>query len=296
MKNVNAGISAVCGVFVAVGALAPLAHASSYEPGDQWVRVNQSGVTSLYVAGKNYLNGNPWVDNQNNFVWSYEYVVSNGADGLVDGPMPPEPWYRHDQPSLLVWDDAFRGGHGEWAVADDTPCTVNAEFLTHDWGAASGDAWKFVPVVRWRNPVDEGGRFSVSGRLVVEWEGGDGANDELVDVVVLHDKRRGPNDPVAPLVSTTLSRADGATQEILIDLADFRPANSESLLLSMKARVSGPASAQVARVMLRDELVITLDRAPRGYCPEDLNRDGQINFGDLNRMLGLFGLTCAEVD
>ena len=293
MQKGFVGLAISAGVMVA--ASSSRSSASDYSPGETWIRVNQFPAAHFYEPGKNYLRGNPWVDDKNNFVWSYEYVVSNGGDHLSDDPMPPTPWYRHGQPELLVWDDAFREGGGSWVYADDTPCRINDVELVHDWGAESGDAWMNVPVIRWRNPLEDGARFSVSGQLVVEWVGGDSQVDPYVDVVLLYDKRRGPNDPVFPLFATTLSRADGDIQTIPIEIADFRPRNSESLLLSAKAKVSGPATTQVARVIVRDELVITLERAPRGYCPEDFNRDGIVDFVDLNRILFLFGLDCHEI-
>lgn len=280
-----------CLLIAAALSLCSHAMGEPYPVGYVWKRENQTPSTSILVPGKNYLRGNPWWDTRNSFVWSYEFVQSNGMDGLEEGPKAPLPWYRN-LPELLVWDDSFQGGAGDWVVDDDTPATIGAERLGHFWASGDGEAWRNVPVVRWRNPAGNGMRISITGELVVEWVGEPEATPEFADVVLV---RAGSNGGFAQLIAERIERPPSGGVTIPVDIPQITMEAGFSLLISVKGRVDAPSDQPVAGVTLRDDLTITLIRAPRQYCPPDINGDLTVDFADLNMLLGAFGQPCISV-
>lgn len=131
----------------------------------------------------------------------------------------------------MVWDNAWFGGGGTWARANDTsPANFRQSELVTGVEAASGRA----PVVKWTNPTGRSIDVNVSGQLQTAWY-----NDTpLVDVVLAkYSASSGTYTPLKTWNDLNYFVTFNAPQPVSLSHVDLAP--GDSLVWSLHRNAGG---------------------------------------------------------
>lgn len=196
-----------------------------------------AGVTQNWQRSSDWLAGTTQGSTINNpggggAVWQYEYTTGGDLDSS-------NPWYKNPG-TLLTWDGAWwQTGWGVWSKGDDVSPPILAGRLIHNVAAASYDN---VPVVRWRNPLGDGGDVSLSGSLLINWNGVNGlGRPDDVDVVI--GKYSAATNTTSALFSTTVSKPTpfasvGDSVLLPINISNVLVNQNDSLVFTLRARTA----------------------------------------------------------
>ena len=244
MKSGVSGLVMRASLVVAAGSAA--AHADVTE---SWRRSTDWVAGTAQGAGLNNpsaVRGMP--------VWRYEYASGGAFDSA-------NPWYKNPG-TLLTWDGAWWGtGSGVWSRSDNHSPPISSSRLVHNVAAAEYDS---APMVRWLNPLGNGGLVNIAGTLLLNWDGQNGlGRPDDVDIVIA--KYSAASNTTAAIFSATRSKPNpvpsvGDSVIIPIALGNISVNQGDSILISERAHDSlFPLGAWIN---LYDGLTITSVPAP----------------------------------
>ncbi|MBK8164369.1 MAG: T9SS type A sorting domain-containing protein [bacterium] len=218
----------------------------SYAVGHIWNRQSDwlPGTSPLTQAG------NPNLDTQGNMIWRYEWATG-GAIGA------PDVWYEAPT-SLMYWDPNWYGA-AAWCRGNDLYPGITPTRAVH---ALTPDAHPYVPIIRWINTSTDGGTYSISGQLLIEWTGPTGIGSPCdVDLVVAHwDMSRGDVTPILAATLTKPNPDDSSGDSVLVPVdVQAELGIADQLVVSARGRSTTTAPRWI---VLTDDLDITLLEVP----------------------------------
>jgi MYXO-CTERM domain-containing protein len=217
----------------------------------------QAGVTNqVWRRSTDWVPGSAQGSSDNNpgpvggqAVWSYEWA--NGS-GLAS----EDPWYQNTG-HRMTWDGAWWGtGWGVWSKGDDNSPPILPGRLIHNVAAAE---YANIPMVRWENPMGNGGVVNISGTLLVNWNGVSGLGRPDDDDVVIAKFSASTNTTVA-LYSNTVSKPNpfpsvGDSVLLPINLSNILMNQGDSIIITHRGQQS--LSPLGAWINMYDGLTIT---------------------------------------
>jgi hypothetical protein len=220
--------------------------------------------------------GNPDDDVFGNPVWQMEAVQGDGLGGA-------NPWWRNAG-TRMVWDPAWFGTTGLWALGNDVNPPLSANALTHN---IDGSVYANIPLVRWLSPLATG-TVDILGELEVGWSGNGGVGSAVDHEVVLA-LRDATTGELTPLVAEVLSKptpGDSVGDAVIlsIDLREVPLTLGGELIVTHRA-----VNAVSGRWMnLFDRLTI-VPSAPTRYATVTLEIEAN-NTPVVSRAAGALGL------
>lgn len=219
----------------AVGSLAVLLAASAVSAEQVWLRSADWVPGSAQGSSANNpgpVGGIP--------IWQYE---STQGGGLGSG----NPWYAQAG-SLMTWDSGwYDTGWGVWSNGDNVNPPILAGRLIHN---VHTSAAQDVPLVRWQNPIGDGGVVDITGSLVINWNGNGGLG-RPVDVDVVIAKHDASANTTTVLFSTTVSKPNpfpsiGDSVLLPVSITDVGVDQGDSVVITHRGRSAlGPQGAWV---------------------------------------------------
>jgi hypothetical protein len=218
-----------------------------------------------------------------NFVWqrAADWVPGSTAGGTINNPGPgagsasiwqyeftqggplgsTNPWYSQGT-TMMVWDPGWwNTGWGVWSKGDNVNPPVMSGRLVHNVHAST---FADVPIVRWNNPFGTVNDLGISGSLLVNWNGMNGAGHP-VDVDVIIAKQNAQRTATTLLFSTTVAKPNpfvsvGDSVSIPLNLSNISLLNGESIIISHRGRSSLQPSG--GWINLYDNVTFTAIPAP----------------------------------
>jgi len=201
------------------------AASADYFPGFTWDR---SADWTPGVHGSAGVN-NPGEDAAGADVWSYESVVGGG------GADSANPWF-HEPSQPMVWDSDWLPSSGVWARSLNTTPIIDQTGLLHQ---ATPPKFDGAPLLRWINPVGDGGQIEVSGTLVVEWASTLDTTMAVQSEVLLglHDASAGEVIPLFETVAEKPTPGEGPHEfiELELDVLSVSVDEGDSIVLTHRA-------------------------------------------------------------
>jgi hypothetical protein len=222
----------------------------------------QAGVTNdVWRRSTDWVAGTSQGSSNNNpgqvsgqAVWEYQWTSGGGLDSS-------NPWYKNPG-TLMTWDGAWWStGWGVWSKSDDNSPPILAGRLIHNVAASS---WANIPMVRWMNPLGNGGVVNLSGTLVVNWNGVNGIGRPDDDDVVIAKYSAATNTTV-PLFTSTVSKPNpfpsvGDSVLLPVNLTNIDVNQGDSIVITHRGQEAlAPLGAWIN---LYDGLTITAVPAP----------------------------------
>jgi len=205
---------------------------SPYPVGFMWKRsVDWKAGTSL---GRTI--GNPMVDSVGRATWTMETVSGNSS----------APWYAQTR-RLMIWDTAFFGNDGTWALADDqAPAAANTYFDHILVGSAA-------PAVRWNNPTGLQAVVKIKGNIALLAQL-TGPTPAPVDVVIAVSRPLAGG--LSPLLEMSVS-FNGLNANVPVDLPGITLGAADSLLFATRG------SGNAGWITAVDDVTLTLESSSR---------------------------------
>jgi len=196
-----------------------------------------AGITQTWRRSTDWVPGSAQGSTANNpspvnghSVWQYESTSGGSLDS-------EDPWYQHAG-TLMSWDGAWwQTGWGVWSKGDDHSPPILPGRLIHNVAAAE---WANIPMVRWMNPLGNGGVVSLSGTLLVNWNGVNGlGRPDDVDVVIA--KYSAATNSTSLLYSNTVSKPNpfpsvGDSRLLPVNLSNIVVNQGDSIIISHRGR------------------------------------------------------------
>lgn len=187
-------------------------------------------------------------------VWRYEWTTGGAIDS-------PNPWYKNPG-SLMTWDGAWwQTGWGVWSKGDDNSPPILPGRMIHNVVASE---YNNIPVVRWQNPLGNGGVVNLAGTLLVNWNGVNGlGRPGDVDVVIA--KYSAASNTTSLLFSSTVAKPNpfpsvGDSVLLPVNLTNVHVDAGDSIMVTERGRT--PLSPLGAWINLYDGITINAVPTP----------------------------------
>jgi len=187
-------------------------------------------------------------------IWRYETTQGGGLGST-------NPWYAQ-QGTLMTWDSGwYQTGWGVWSNGDDANPPILAGRLIHN---VHTSVVSQIPVVRWQNPMGNGGIVNINGSFIVNWNGNNGLG-RPVDVDVVIAKYSAALNSTSLVFSTTVAKPNpfpsvGDSVIVPISISGIHVDQGDSLVITHRGQQGiGP---QGAWVNLYDSIAIQQVPAP----------------------------------
>lgn len=243
--------------------------ATDYAPGFVWKR--QLEWTPGTTPGTTL--GNPDDDAKGNPVWGYEYVSGDGIGSS-------SPWYTQAG-TPMVWDDEWwplGPESGRWARAylgagsdNNINPPIGQYGMAHDLSLRK-EAWKYISLMRWINPIDGASIVDIKGTLEIFWEGAGISPDVGVDIAIAGHRTDGQT---MAIFTTSVSNPNPAITTapypstlVPIALSGVRIEKGGAISFSFRAQSAPLATPKDVWVTMRDKLDITLVSTEAELVPD----------------------------